>query len=92
MKNSIKDPNFDPLENVPLTRSSNLRTQKGSTQKEMLRLIFKINSETNELSMIPDNKDLIDMKNSKVFVYLAEEFTDEKRYKEWVDWSEYSPN
>jgi hypothetical protein len=58
----------------------------------MLRLLFKINSETNELSMIPDNKDLIDMKNSKVFVYLAEEFTDERRYKEWVDWSEYSPN
>ena len=73
-------------------KATNLRTQKGTTDKEMLRLLFKINSATEEPSMIPDNKDLINVTNSKVFVYLAEEFSDERRYKEWVDWSEYSPD
>ena len=73
-------------------KASNLRTQKGSTEKEMLRLLFKINTETDQLTMIPDNKELINIKNSKVFVYLAEEFSDERKYKEWVDWSEFSQN
>ena len=92
MKDTLKDPGLELHLNVPTGKATNLRTQKGSTEKEMLRLLFKINTETEELIMIPDNKDFINIKNSKVFVYLAEEFSDERRYKEWVDWSEFSQN